>query len=371
MSLLSTLLDIGEVEVNCVYDINSEAPAMMLAAEKGISVSSDQEFLSLADNPDIDLILEVTGRDDVFEHLREIKHTDCKLIGSKGNRIIFSLLDAQQKAQKQLEVYKDGLEDKIADRTKEVEFINTQLRKSVGEQKRLNEQLQRINTEKTKYLLHSTHHLKAPFAAIQSYMDLIVDGYTGKVTEMTMNIAGKVQARCDYLSHSIKQMLKVANLKSYLSENLKIESCNINELLSSMLDGTYTELGRAAGVTVKLKCDESVPEIRANCDQLVMLFSALLDNAICYSKRNTTVEICVSTVDEKVVVKIIDQGIGIRTDALDKIFNEYYRTNEAVKQHPDGTGLGLTIAKEIATIHKGTIELESMENKGTVVTVTI
>ena len=370
-ALLSTLLDIGEVEVCCVIDISRDAPAMTLAAKHGIATRCDTDFAFLADNDDVDLILEVTGQDDVFTRLQSIKHRDCKLIGSKGSRIIFSLLEAQQRARHELDVYKDSLEQKVTERTEEVEEINSQLRDSIEEQKLLNQQLKRINREKTKYLLRSTHQLKAPFAAIQSYMDLIVDGYTGQVPEQTIHVATKVQARCEFLSHSIKQMLQIANLKSFVSDNLEVESCDISTILSSMLEDSYAELGRNSGITLQLTCHDKICMTRGNRNQLIIMFASLLDNAIHYSTTDTMVDISVMATDRHVVVTITDQGIGIREDAIDKVFNEYYRTNEGLKKHPDGTGLGLTIAKEIATIHGATLTISSKQNQGTIVTITM
>ena len=142
-----------------------------------------------------DLIFEVTNDARVFEKLRQDPRLSEKLISAAGTKIIFDLLDAQDSIQRKLEEYKNGLEGKIIERTEELEKSNLLLQEEMQHQEQLNQKLQQINNEKTKYLLQATHQLKAPFAAIQSYVDIILDGYTGGINEQTAAIMQKIKIR--------------------------------------------------------------------------------------------------------------------------------------------------------------------------------
>jgi two-component system sensor histidine kinase SenX3 len=101
------------------------------------------------------------------------------------------------------------------------------------------------------------------------------------------------------------------------------------------------------------------------------LFEVLIKNAIDYSPEGTTVNVSVVRKDGHAVVQVKDRGIGIRPDAKQKIFSEFYRTNEAAAKCPEGSGLGLTIAAHIAQLHGFTIRVHSTVGKGATFSVSI
>ncbi len=368
-ALLAALLEIKETKIECVIDTNPKAPGIVLAKEHGLECHTDGSIEMLRDNAKIDLILEVTGRSDVFDAIQAIKSPQTSLIGAKGNRTVFSLLEAQNKARHELEAYKENLEKIIADRTKEIEKINKNLRASIAEHEILNERLQQVNNEKTKYLLRSTHQLKAPFAAIQSYMDVIVGGFTGEVPEKTIQVARKVQDRCELLSHSIKQMLEMANLRSCISDNLRKEQCCLGKLVETIVNESHRDMATQNGIEINFKAEGLPLSVKCARNQMAILFTALLDNAIQYSNAGTQINVTAVRRGDTAVITIEDHGIGIREDAIPKVFDEFFRTNEGLKKHADGTGLGLPIVKEIATLHGFKVELSSKMGEGTTVTV--
>jgi two-component system phosphate regulon sensor histidine kinase PhoR len=98
--------------------------------------------------------------------------------------------------------------------------------------------------------------------------------------------------------------------------------------------------------------------------QIDVLFSILIENAINYSPPNSVIKIIIKKMGTQLFIGIKDQGIGIAEKNLSNIFNEFFRSNNAVEFHKNGTGLGLSIAKEIATIHNTNIQVESTLNEG-------
>jgi len=362
-AILETLLKMPNVVTKHVCDVNPSAPGIALARQHGIQCHTS--MAEICQDKEVDLIFEVTGRKEVFARIVAQKPENTRVIGSEDARIIFHLLDLQQEVSDRLEDHNLILERRVLDRTMELEKANTELETKIIEYERLNEKLLQINNEKTKYLMHATHQLKAPFAAIQSYADLILDGYTGKIPQMTLDIIRKIKERCLLLTEAIKDMLELANLKSLVRENIKMEPCPLDSIISSTVNHLA---GLAASRTIKISAP-TAQDISVNCNrnQLLILLSNLLENAISYSPVGSEVTIAIEEEpNSSVRISVIDHGIGVDEKYQGRIFDEYFRTNQAVEFNERGTGLGLAIVKEIAQIHGTTIEVESTPGKGSI-----
>jgi signal transduction histidine kinase len=361
-AILETLLKMPNVAVKHVCDLNPDAPGIGLARQRGIQCHTQMD--AVCRDPEVDLIFEVTGRREIFNQVLAQKPEHTRVIGSDDARIIFHLLDLQQDVAERLEEYSQVLERRVLERTSELEKANTELERKIYEFERLNEKLQQINNEKTKYLMHATHQLKAPFAAIQSYADLILEGYAGRTPKPTLDIVIKIRERCNLLSDSIKDMLELANLKSLVRENIQMEVCPLAGIIASVVNHLS---GLAVSRDIKISVPALSPDttVRCNRNQMLILLSNLLENAIYYSPNGATVAIAVKEEKSALVrVSVVDNGIGIDEKYQSRIFDEYFRANQAVAVNERGTGLGLAIAMEIAIIHDTKIEVESAPGKG-------
>ena len=342
-AILETLLKMPDIVILHVCDPLPDAPGMKLAREHGIPCRDDLEHACR--DPKVDLIFEATGLKAVYDRILTVKQPHTRVIGALDAKIIFHLLDLQQ-------AVADELEHRVHKRTRELAEAN--------------EKLEQINNEKTRYLMHATHQLKAPFAAIQSYTDILLDGYGGTLEPQTRDIVRKIKQRCVLLSNSIKEMLELANLKSLVRENVKMEAMSLNGVVASVVKH-FADL--AASRRIRLAV-EPFPEtcVVGNRNQLLILLSTLVENAIHYSPDGSEVRIAAAAPpgSAEIRVSVRDQGIGIKQEHLGRIFDEYFRANEAVAVHEQGTGLGLAIAKEIAAFHGTTVEVESAPGRGSV-----
>jgi signal transduction histidine kinase len=360
-AILEMLLKMTGVVVKHVCDVNPSATGMILARQHAIQCHA--QMAEICRDKEVDLIFEVTGRNEIFAQISSQKQANTRVIGSEDARIIFHLLDIQQDISDRLEDNNLILERRVLERTMELEKANTELEKKIIEHEKLNEKLLQINNEKTKYLMNATHQLKAPFAAIQAYADLILDGYAGKIPPMTLDIIKKIRERCALLTEAIKDMLELANLKSLVRANVKFEACPLDGIIASAVNHLA---GLAAAREIKIDFPAPVnTNVRCNRNQILILLSNLLENAIYYSPRKATVAIAVKNEpDHSIRISVTDHGIGIDEKFQSRIFDEYFRTNKAVEVNEIGNGLGLAIAKEIAHIHDTAIELESSPGKG-------
>ena len=320
------------------------------------------DYNKILSDSDISLIFEATGDPRVFKDLSEKKSFKVSLIGAGGSRIIYNFLDAYNEINRNLNEYKINLEKKIIERTEELEKANVRLEKEMLEYEKISDRLHEINEEKTKYLLFATHQLKAPFAAIQSYVDIILDGYSGDIPKMTRDIVIKIKERCELLSIVIKEMLELEKLKS--RESLDFQKIDMIKILSAVVD-RFMVISDDKKIKIMYKIPAEKYYVKGDKKQLDILFSILLENAINYSQPDSNIKVIIKKLDDnQLYIGIKDHGIGIPEENINKIFNEFFRSNNAVSFHNNGTGLGLSIVKEIATIHNTNIHVESELNKG-------
>ncbi len=366
-ALLQDLIKIPDITVKYVCDINPTAEGMLLAQKYNIKTCLWANIESVLKDPEITLILEVTGQTRVFRHLVRNKLPTTNIMGSEACKIIFHFVDAQQQVTDELENYKKTLEIKIQQRTEELEWANKELKHKLADIENLNEKLQQINDAKTKYLLQATHQLKAPFAAIQSYVDVLLQGYAGQITDQAKDIIIKIKTRCQMLSKAIKNMLELANLNSYVEENIKLQTVSLEKIVKNVLE-TFIAVAEKKHISLIFKNLSKNDTISCNQEQIVIMLSNIVDNAIIYSPQNSEIKIVIEDKNnDKVCISVIDQGIGIPKQNIPKIFNEYFRSNNAAIVNENGTGLGLSIVKRIADIHKAEIEVESVVEKGTTI----
>ena len=363
LALLKVLLNIPGVKVKYVCDINPGAVGVLYAENHNIKYLKDYKEI-IADE-EINLIFEATGIPYVLEDLSSKKPHRVSIVGGDGSRIIYNLLDSYNAINRSLNEYKINLEKKIIERTEELEKANENLEKEMLEYEKISHKLQEMNTEKTKYLLYATHQLKAPFAAIQSYVDLMLEGYSGDLSQQTRDIIIKIKQRCELLSNVIKEMLELAKLKSRDAAYIEYEKIDIFKTLGNIVKGFKVIAGsREIKIDYK-RGDDSPFIIFGNEKQIEILFSVLLENALHYSPSGTTITVVCKKLDNnQLSISIRDQGIGIPKKNIANIFNEFFRSNNAVEFHKNGTGLGLSIAKEIAEIHNTNINIESEVGKG-------
>ena len=361
-AILETLLKMPDITLRHICDIDPDAPGMRLARAHAIPCHSGPE--PACQDPEVGLIFEVTGLPAVYEDILRRKQPHTRVIGAEDAKIIFHLLELQQSVAEKLGDTNLELERRVGERTSELARANAELQERIAAFEQLNRTLQLVNNEKTRYLMHATHQLKAPFAAIQSYTDVLLGGYAGALEPRTKDIVGKIKERCELLSSSIKEMLELANLKSLVRENIEMRAASLNHLVASAVKH-LADVAAARAIRITTP-DFPRLDVLCNRNQILILLSTLIENAIQYSPSGSEVAVRVSELPGPgaVEVSVADHGIGIKSAHLERIFEEYFRANEAVAAHEQGTGLGLAIAKEIATIHGITIAVESAPGQG-------
>ncbi|MEJ2108409.1 MAG: HAMP domain-containing sensor histidine kinase [Acidobacteriota bacterium] len=223
----------------------------------------------------------------------------------------------------------------------------------------------KIDREKTQSTLLATHELKAPFAAIKSYVYTLRDGYCGELPEKAGSVVTRIGDRCDQISSRITDIIHLSNLRTLVVTEMNLAPVDLISVLSEEAkDGAL--IGEPRKIKIINLAENHPPVlIMGSQEHLKTLFSNLIQNAINYCYNNTgRVVISLETSPGKVEVSVQDNGIGIPKNALEKIFNDHFRSKNAVAHHAGGTGLGLSIVKEIVVLHGASIQVESIVGRG-------
>jgi signal transduction histidine kinase len=244
-----------------------------------------------------------------------------------------------------------------------VSRLSSMVRRRDFELAETNRRLMAAQEERSRHMLATTHQLKAPFAAICSNAQLLLQGYCGDIPDEALQVIRRITLRSRRLTAEIQEMLQLANLSSISQQSLprtKIVSTEMLLWCISQVDPIARDHG------VVFKTDIRPVALVGAEDHFKMLFVNLLSNAVRYSHRNGQVHICCFRgPNSEPTVTIADNGIGILANKLPRIFEEHYRAKEGVQHNKESSGLGLAIVKHIAEIYRIRIRVESRPGFGT------
>ena len=208
-----------------------------------------------------------------------------------------------------------------------------------------------------------SHELKTPLTGILGYAELVSSGMARP--EDARLFAGKIQAEAEQLIGLIEDIIMLSQLDE--AETLPAaEPVELGEVAAAVTEALAS---KAQKHDVQLGCDAPETWVRGNRSLLYDLLYNLADNAIKYNRPGGRADIVISQTAGHTVIEVTDTGIGIAPEHQDRVLERFYRVDKSRWKKTGGTGLGLSIVKHIASVHGGTVELQSEVGKGTTVTV--
>lgn len=223
--------------------------------------------------------------------------------------------------------------------------------------------LKELDKAKSTFVSLVSHELRAPLAAIEGYLDVILEGPGVEDRQKMQKILERCRERTGGLLALIQDLLAISRMQAgrIVREKEKLQLSALLREVAEFLRGAALE----RNIEISLELPEDLPPVSANREDLTRVFSNLVDNAIKYNRPGGKVFLRAKAAEGFLRVEIQDTGIGMAPQEREKIFDEFYRVKSKETQGIAGTGLGLSIAKKLLEAHNGQIEVESKISEGT------
>ncbi len=239
-----------------------------------------------------------------------------------------------------------------------VRETSDKLAEALESQRSANANLEKLDRTKTEFLSIVSHEFRTALTGIQGFSELIRDG--GLEPDELRAYGGYIFNDADRVNRLIGDMLDLDRMESGRM-SMRSGAVDINEVLSEAMARAGTA---ASTVEFKADLDPRLPIVSGDRDRLIQVVSNLVSNAIKYSPEGGTVTLSSRAEGGFALVSISDTGLGIPPDEIGHVFERFRRVRSGAAQSIPGTGLGLTIVKQIVEMHGGKIWVESAVGHG-------
>lgn len=285
------------------------------------------------------------------------------LLGPKKSGNLYSSQDT-----KVLEIVANELVIAVQNalRFEEIESFNITLQAKVDEAtkklRKANERLRALDETKDDFISMASHQLRTPLTSVKGYVSMVLEGDTGKITPKQREMLDQAFFSSQRMVYLIADLLNVSRLKT---GKFVIEPSPVN--LAEVVDQELSQLKETATTKqLKLSYDKpkKFPELMLDETKTRQVIMNFVDNAIYYTPSGGQIKVRLVDSPGTVELRVEDNGIGVPASEKAHMFTKFYRAGNARKARPDGTGLGLFMAKKVIVAQGGAIIFESQEGKG-------
>jgi len=219
-----------------------------------------------------------------------------------------------------------------------------------------------LSRQKTDFVSNVSHELKTPLTSIRMFSELLAEG---RVTDARKQreYLGVITAETARLSRLINNVLDFARMergeKKYRFENL-----DLVRLVRETVE-TYRPHLEASGFALQCDLPAEALEVKGDADALAQVLVNLISNAEKYSADKKEITIRLGKSDQQPSIEVLDRGIGVPAGCDQKIFEQFYRAHDSLSSGIQGSGLGLTLARQIARAHGGDVTCRPRSGGGT------
>lgn len=231
------------------------------------------------------------------------------------------------------------------------------------------EQKKHLDSYRKEYLGNVSHELKTPIFNIQGYISTLIDGGIND-PDINIDYLKRADRSVDRMIHIIDDLETISQLEIGTLE-LDLEEYDIAQQIKDVLEGLEFSAGRKEIKLLLAKKYDKPILVKADKFRIRQVLVNLITNSIKYGKEKGKTTISINLFDEQVIVEIKDNGIGIDSKHLPRLFERFYRVDKGRSREQGGTGLGLAIVKHIIEAHGETIDVSSALNEGTTFTFTL
>ncbi|NCS83028.1 GAF domain-containing protein [Candidatus Saccharibacteria bacterium] len=248
----------------------------------------------------------------------------------------------------------------------EIRDLNENLQQRIDaatkELRRSNAQLQKLDQAKDEFISMASHQLRTPLTSIKGYISMLMEGDVGKVSPEQKHLLQEAFVSSERMVRLIGDFLNVSRLQTgkFIIEKRPVD---LAKLVRREIDGLESNAA-ARNIKFVYKQPKDIPAVDVDENKIQQVIMNFADNAIYYSKEASKIVVRLQKTAKGIEFTVKDTGIGVPLDEQAQLFNKFFRATNARRQRPDGTGVGLYLAKRVVQDHHGEIIFSSKEGKG-------
>lgn len=248
----------------------------------------------------------------------------------------------------------------------EVNELNATLQQRINvatkELRSSNAQLKALDQTKDEFISMASHQLRTPLTSIKGYLSMVLEGDAGKIDSQQHKLLTEAFNSSERMVRLIADFLNVSRLQT---GKFTIERAPLDIKHAIRQEISNLEIiAKTRDIKMKLNVTKESLLLTGDESKLRQIMMNLIDNAIYYSHQGSTVTVNLEKSGDYVEFTVTDTGIGVPESEQSKLFSKFFRAENARKQRPDGTGVGLYLAQRVVTGHKGSIIFSSKEGEG-------
>jgi PAS domain S-box-containing protein len=225
-----------------------------------------------------------------------------------------------------------------------------------------NERLRELDRLKDEFISLVSHELRTPLTSIRGYLELLLDGGAGELSDDQSRFLAVVDRNSKRLMHLVGDLLFLAQVEAGKLA-LEFGEVDLDDIVAESVEAAKPSADEK-GIELRVSL-ASTPKMVGDRSRLAQVLDNLVSNALKFTTEGGTVDVRVSAQNGDALIEVVDTGIGIAPQDQALLFDRFFRSGEATERAIPGTGLGLTIVKAIVERHDGSIEVESSKGTGT------
>lgn len=251
-------------------------------------------------------------------------------------------------------------------RFEEINRFNTTLQEKVEEATRQlrhsNQRLRLLDQTKDDFISMASHQLRTPLTSVKGYISMVLDGDAGKLSPLQHKLLNQSFISSQRMVYLISDLLNVSRLRTGKFV-IEATETNLADVIESEIE-QLRETARGKSLTLSYEKPEHFPRLMLDENKLRQVIMNFIDNALYYTPSGGHVTVHLVDRPQSIEFTVVDNGIGVPRHERHHLFGKFYRASNAKRIRPDGTGLGLFMAKKVVIAQGGAVIFKSQEDKG-------
>ena len=322
------------------------------------TLSADSDLRKLMSDRDMASVQRIvsagSGSDDVLAYLvtgvrksgKAYDQTDMQVLASVAGTLTIAIQNALHF--EEIQQFNLTLQEKVEDATRKLRVTNDKLKK--------------LDETKDEFISMASHQLRTPLTSVKGYLSMVLEGDVGKLNKQQEELLKQSFLSSQRMVNLISDLLNLSRLNTGKFV-IDASSVDLREVVEQELM-QLREVAKSRDITLDYTRPEQFPVLQIDENKIHQVVMNFIDNSIYYTPNGGTVTVSLTETPNAVEYRVKDNGIGVPREVQRHLFTKFYRAENAKRARPDGTGLGLFMAKKVIVAQGGSIIFESEEGKG-------